>query len=77
MTESPLLYPNINITRPSHEAKTKYRPAHKVDQISDKESLVSFASTAVSSTLSKQAISFAPLPYSRLSDRELEVLLRK
>lgn len=25
----PLLYPNYSLTKPNHEAKTKYRPAYK------------------------------------------------
>ena len=76
-TDVPLLFPNYNLTKPNHEAKTKYRPAHKTDLVYDKESLASFASTAPTSTLSKAAVSIAPLPYHRLTDKELEILLRK
>ena len=72
-----LLYPNYDLTRPSHSPAVKYAPSHKVQRDDLSVSDNSYASTAPTSTLSKTAVTIAPLKYKNLSDRQLELLLRK
>lgn len=76
-----LLYPKYDVTRPNHSPAVVYRDKHKLkalaeERLSERSDGKSFASTAVTSTLSKQGVSFAPKQYTCLTDDELEKLLR-
>lgn len=70
-SEPILLYPNYHMVKPNHSPSVLYRPKHifKEGLLEDLKSEASFASTAPTSTLSKSAVSIAPLQYSKLSDR--------
>lgn len=72
-----LLYPNYALTRPSHSPAVKYSQSHKVTRDDLSVSDNSYASTAPTSTLSKTAVTIAPPKYQNLTDRQLELLLRK
>lgn len=77
-----MLYPKVDVIKPNHSPKVIYRKEHKLRSsaesvISDRQSINSIASTAPTSTLSKSAVTIAPLQYSKLTDRQLEILLRK
>ena len=77
-----MLYPKYDLTKPAHSPAVTYKKQHKLrsscdEKLSEKSDSKSFASTAVSSTLSKQGVVIPPKKYSKLTDRQLELLLRK
>jgi hypothetical protein len=77
-----MLYPKCDLTKPAHSPAVTYKKQHKLrsscdEKLSEKSDSKSFASTAVSSTLSKQGVVIPPKKYSKLTDRQLELLLKK